>query len=139
MWAINDIILFKDNGEHTMNWTEVSVKTASEAVEAVSSILMELGAAGIQIEDANENLNYERADETVYIDWDELNLPKVGAIVSGYFDEDDFDPAILPQIKAKVTQLGEFGLDYLPGEVVVKDIDNQSGLRRGRNTTTPFA
>lgn len=125
MWAINDIILFKDNGEHTMNWTEVSVKTASEAVEAVSSILMELGAAGIQIEDANENLNYERADETVYIDWDELNLPKVGAIVSGYFDEDDFDPAILPQIKAKVIQLGEFGLAYLPGEVVVKDIDNQ--------------
>lgn len=108
-----------------MNWTEVSVKTASEAVEAVASILTELGAAGIQIEDANENLNYEKADATVYIDWDDINLPKVGAIVSGYFDEDDFNPAILPQIKAKVIELAEFGLDYLPGEVIVKDIDNQ--------------
>lgn len=115
----------RNDGVYRMNWTEVSVKTASEAVEAVSSILTEIGAAGIQIEDANENLNYEKADETVYIDWNEINLPTNGAVVSGYFDEDDFDPSILSQIQAQVKKLGEFGLEYLPGEVIVKDIDNQ--------------
>lgn len=108
-----------------MNWTEVSVKTASEAIEAVSSILMDMGAAGIQIEDANESLNYEKADATVYVDWSELNLPQVGAIVSGYFDEEKFDPKILTTIQQKVNKLGDYGLNYLPGEVIVKDIDNQ--------------
>lgn len=108
-----------------MNWTEVSVKTASEAVEAVSSILTELGADGIQIEDANENLNYEKSDDSVYVDWSDINLPTNGAVISGYFDEDKFQTSILTEIKRKVIQLGEFGLDYLPGDVVVKDIDNQ--------------
>ncbi|MGL5688266.1 MAG: 50S ribosomal protein L11 methyltransferase, partial [Weissella cibaria] len=35
-----------------MSWQEVIVETQSEAVEAVSNILMEAGAEGIQIDDA---------------------------------------------------------------------------------------
>ena len=35
-----------------MKWTEVKVETASEAVEAISNIMMEAGASGVAIEDA---------------------------------------------------------------------------------------
>lgn len=35
-----------------MKWNQVSVLTTSEAVEAVSNILMEAGANGVAIEDS---------------------------------------------------------------------------------------
>lgn len=37
-----------------MKWTEVSVLTASEAVEAVSNILVEAGTSGVSIEDLSD-------------------------------------------------------------------------------------
>lgn len=42
-----------------MKWNQLSVITSSEAVEAVSSILMEAGANGVAIEDAMDLVNFE--------------------------------------------------------------------------------
>lgn len=42
-----------------MKWTEVKVETASEAVEAISNIMMEAGASGVAIEDALDIENFE--------------------------------------------------------------------------------
>ena len=42
-----------------MKWNEVKVTTESEAVEAVSNILMEAGASGVAIEDALDFENYQ--------------------------------------------------------------------------------
>lgn len=43
-----------------MKWTEVKVETASEAVEAISNIMMEAGASGVAIEDALDIENFEK-------------------------------------------------------------------------------
>lgn len=107
-----------------MEWTEVDVNTTSEAVEAVSSILTDLGAAGIKIDDANDVLNYERADKSVYINWDEVDHRLEGAVVTAYYPVSIFVPEILPIIEHKVSQLGEFGLDYLPGTVTMAAVEN---------------
>jgi len=40
-----------------MQWTEVSVMTTNEAVEAVSNILQEAGASGVKIDDAADYAN----------------------------------------------------------------------------------
>lgn len=43
-----------------MDWTAIKVITSSEAVEAVSYILTDMGAQGVQIEDAAD---FENLDE----------------------------------------------------------------------------
>ncbi|MBC6499410.1 50S ribosomal protein L11 methyltransferase [Weissella confusa] len=60
----------------------------TEAVEAVSNILMEAGAEGIQIDDAADVNSYEPADATVWVDWDVVEHRESGATVAGYFAED---------------------------------------------------
>ncbi|EAG3409025.1 50S ribosomal protein L11 methyltransferase, partial [Listeria monocytogenes] len=42
-----------------MKWNEVTVATASEAVEAVANILMEHGASGVAIEDVLDIENFK--------------------------------------------------------------------------------
>ena len=41
-----------------MDWTAIKVITSSEAVEAVSYILTDMGAQGVQIEDAADFANF---------------------------------------------------------------------------------
>ena len=46
-----------------MKWSEISIHTTEEAVEAVSHILHEAGASGVAIEDPGVN---ERARATIW-------------------------------------------------------------------------
>ncbi|MBM7544666.1 ribosomal protein L11 methyltransferase [Weissella beninensis] len=103
-----------------MEWTQVDVLTTSEAVEAIANILTEQGASGIQIDDSQDIQNYQKADETVVIDWDEIKYQQTGAKVIGYFPQDVFVTEALPVIENKIKQLAEFGLAYAPGTVKVK-------------------
>lgn len=100
-----------------MSWQQIIVETQSEAVEAVSNILMEAGAEGIQIEDAADVANYEAADETVVLDWDQVAHLETGANVSGYFASDKNLVEIMHDIRQKVAGLAVFGLDATPGTV----------------------
>jgi len=109
-----------------MNWQEITVTTQSESVEAISNILMEAGAEGIQIEDAADKDNYVPADDTVWVEWDKLDRIESGAIVSGFFPGDVQVLEMLDELRAKVLGLSEFGLNPLPGTVemaAVKDAD----------------
>ena len=103
-----------------MEWTQVDVLTTSEAVEAVANILTEQGASGIQIDDANDIANYQKADETVVIDWNEIQHQQTGAKVIGYFPQDVFVVEALPAIENQIKQLATFGLAYEPGTVTVQ-------------------
>lgn len=105
-----------------MNWQEVTVTTQSESVEAISNILMEAGAEGIQIEDAADKDNYEPADETVWVEWDKLDRLESGATVSGFFPGDIQVREMLDELRVKVLGLAEFGLDPLPGTVQMADV-----------------
>ena len=49
-----------------MNWTEVTVKTTTEAVEAISNILLEERCGGVMIEDPKDFLFQEKNE----LDWD---------------------------------------------------------------------
>ena len=46
-----------------MKWTEISVLTTNEAVEAVSNIFHEAGASGVVIEDSTE---IEKVRESIW-------------------------------------------------------------------------
>lgn len=106
-----------------MKWNEVSVTTASEAVEAVANFLIENGASGVAIEDALDLENYENPLFGEIIDKESFDFIKEGAIVKAYFPETIFLPEILPTIQHQIDSLPSFGLDIGKNEVVVSEVE----------------
>ncbi|MET1014375.1 MAG: 50S ribosomal protein L11 methyltransferase, partial [Paenisporosarcina sp.] len=82
-----------------MKWSELSVHTTNEAVEAISNILHEAGASGVVIEDSEE-LSRERED--IFGEIYELNpndFPKEGVIVKAYLPLNSFLGETVEEIK----------------------------------------
>ncbi|WEG73216.1 50S ribosomal protein L11 methyltransferase [Vagococcus intermedius] len=93
-----------------MKWTELKITTASEAVEAISNIMMEVGASGVAIEDALDLTNFVEGDFGEMIDRENFEHITEGAIVMAYFPETTFLPELLPTIKEQISKLPEYGL-----------------------------
>ena len=111
-----------------MDWTAVKVITSSEAVEAVSYILTDMGAQGVQIEDAADfaNLHEEKyGDHGEFIDPSSIPHRKNGAAVSGYFPQNVFVPELLPTIHQRVAKLRDYGLNPGENDVSAATVDNQ--------------
>ena len=108
-----------------MQWTEVTVSTSNEAVEAVANILMEAGASGVKIDDAldYQNLKPDRYGEII----DLTTIPHVtsGAKISAYYPETVFVPEVIPTIKQRVSQLTTFGLNPAPNEVSMTALSDE--------------
>ena len=108
-----------------MKWTEVTVSTSNEAVEAVANILMEAGASGVKIDDAldYQNLKPDRYGEII----DLATIPHVtsGAKISAYYPETVFVPDVIPTIKQRVSQLTDFGLNPAPNEVSMTALSDE--------------
>ncbi len=105
-----------------MKWSEISVHTTQEAVEAVSNILHEAGASGVVIEDP----------EILLRDWDvsygeiyELSpedYPKEGVIVKAYLQENLDLGTIIEEIKQAVNNLHLFGIPVGKGEITFSEV-----------------
>lgn len=105
-----------------MKWTEVKVETASEAVEAISNIMMEAGASGVAIEDSLDVENFQSDFYGELLDKEQFTHIKDGALVMAYFPETTFLPEILPFIKESITRLPEFGLNIGKNDVTVSEV-----------------
>lgn len=88
-----------------MNLIEIKVKTTQEAVPAVSNILMEQNAQGIQIDDAKNDGN---------------------ATVITYFPDDVDIKKIKKDVETQTKKLIDFGLNPGNVEVVISDIEEKS-------------
>ena len=109
-----------------MQWNEVKVATASEAVEAVSNILMELGASGVMIEDVLDVENFKSDAYGELLDKENYQTIEEGAEVTAYYPETIFLPEILPQIKARISQLPEFGLAIGANQVTIAQVSEEN-------------
>lgn len=105
-----------------MKWNEVKVETASEAVEAVSNIMMEAGASGVAIEDALDVENFKSDAYGELLDKENFTYIEEGALVMAYFPETTFLPEILPFIKDSISALPEFGLAIGKNELTVSEV-----------------
>ncbi|WP_042478189.1 50S ribosomal protein L11 methyltransferase [Bacillus ndiopicus] len=94
-----------------MKWTELSILTTHEAVDAVSNILHEAGASGVVIEDSIE-LTKERIDQfgEIYA----LNpddFPKNGVVVKAYLSASSFLAETVEEIRLAIANLVNFNIN----------------------------
>ncbi|CAM3322234.1 50S ribosomal protein L11 methyltransferase [Vagococcus fessus] len=105
-----------------MRWTELKVTTASEAVEAVSNIMMEVGASGVAIEDALDIENFVGDAYGELLDAETIDHISEGAMVMAYFPETIFLPELLPTIKERIAKLPEYGLAIGENKLEINEV-----------------
>lgn len=109
-----------------VNWLEIRVHTSSEAVEAVSAILLELGAGGTVIEDSEVlTRSWDRPFGEIF-ELDRRDYPEEGAVVKGYFSESMPEGMLMGRIRDRLAQLSEFGLDPGPAQVSCRLVAEES-------------
>lgn len=109
-----------------VKWTEISLLTTNEAVEAVSNTFHEAGASGVVIEDSTEIVK-ERKDQfgEIY----QLNpndYPKNGVVVKAYLPASSFLAETVEEIKLALANLKNFDInigDQLLKTAVVDEED----------------
>lgn len=108
-----------------MKWSELSIHTTNEAVEAVSNILHEAGASGVVIEDSDE-LGREREDlfgEIYSLNPDDF--PVDGVRVKAYLAETSFLLETVEEIKLAINNLSNFDIDLGHNVVSVQEVDEE--------------
>ena len=106
-----------------VKWIEVKVKTTTEAVETVSSILYDVGVGGLVIEDPNDIIMKTQNEE----DWDYIDPSLVenvfeGVIVKGYFPESEDLIDKIDLIKQNIEKIPQYNLDKGLGEVTTSEV-----------------
>lgn len=112
-----------------MEWTQVTVTTESESVEAVSYILNDVGAAGVKIDDAKDFANLKPGKYGPHgeiTDPDDIPHIKEGAAVTAYYPQNIFVPEILPTIRQRVRALSQFGLNPGSAEVSSEAVSDEN-------------
>lgn len=108
-----------------MNWTEVTIKTTTEAVEAISNILMEERCGGVMIEDPKDFL-FQKKNE---LDWDYVEEEvfnksgQDGVLIKTYIPEERNVLELIETVKARIALLPSFGLDIGEGSVSLSNVN----------------
>lgn len=106
-----------------MKWSEISVHTTQEALEAVANILHEAGASGVVIEDPND---LSQTWDDHYGEIYELNpadFPEEGVIVKAYLPVNSFIGETIESIKEAINNLLLYDIDLGRGTVNVTEIN----------------
>ena len=107
-------------------WLEVTVIVSSSAVEAVSGIMYNTGVEGISIEDS-EDIEFKKKHpgDWDYFDETLLNLKK-GAVIKGYYKDDENFIDNYNYIKESVSSLSDLGIDKGEGLVTYEKVNAEN-------------
>lgn len=86
-----------------MDWVELKVKTKKENEEIVSSILYDLGAGGLSIEDPQDVIDlYENKESWELIDINILDANVEYIIINAYFHDDEKCESIISKARKRI-------------------------------------
>ncbi|MDX1806944.1 MAG: 50S ribosomal protein L11 methyltransferase [Paenisporosarcina sp.] len=108
-----------------MKWSELSIHTTHEAVEAISNILHEAGASGVVIEDSMEFAR-ERQDMfgEIYA-LDPNDFPAKGVILKAYLPVSSFLGETVEEVKLAIKNLSTYGINVGENEVAISEVNEE--------------
>ncbi|WP_409341370.1 50S ribosomal protein L11 methyltransferase [Paenibacillus sp. MBLB4367] len=107
-----------------MRWHELTVYTTEEAVEMISNFIHELGAGGVSIEESG-TLNKPR--DTSFGQWFDLPFNDIlegRAVIKGYFADGSDMAEATAELKRRIDELADYGIDTGNPEIDTKDVDD---------------
>lgn len=108
-----------------MKWSEFSIHTSNEAVDAISNILHEAGASGVVIEDSFElDKPREQVFGEIYA-LDPVDFPVNGVVVKAYLPLNSFLGETVEEIKQAINNLANFNLDLGSNKVTTCEVDDE--------------
>lgn len=108
-----------------MKWSEISVHTTQEAIEAVANILHEAGASGVVIEDPTDlTTDWEGQYGEVY-ELDPNDFPAEGVIVKAYLPVNSFLGEAVESIKEAINNLLLHDIDLGAGTVSLTEVHEE--------------
>ncbi|MFD3157590.1 50S ribosomal protein L11 methyltransferase [Haloimpatiens sp. FM7330] len=106
-------------------WIEVTIITSSEAVEPVSGILYNTGVQGIAIQDSQDiEFKKKNPGDWDYFDEKLLNI-KSGAVIKGYYKNDEKFDTYFKYIEKSVKNLHNFDIDEGEGIVTSNKVNEE--------------
>lgn len=108
-----------------VKWSELSVHTTEEAVDAISNILHEAGASGVVIEDSQD---FDKQREDVYGEiyaLDREDFPSDGVILKAYLPVSSFLVENVEEIKLAINNLAKFDIQLGENKVTISEVDEQ--------------
>ncbi len=109
-----------------MKYIEITVFTTTEASDAISEMMYDLGAKGVNIEDPNDfKMMNQDPMSWDYIEEELLETLGTDVKVKGYFSELDYKGAMLDELKARIGDLEGYGLDAGRKELKTTEVDEE--------------
>ena len=108
-----------------MKWSELSIHTTHEAVEAVSNILHEAGASGVVIEDSEE---FAREREDMFGEIYALNpndFPAEGVILKAYLPVTSFLGETVEEVKLAINNLINYDINLGHNVVTISEVNEE--------------
>lgn len=121
-----------------MKWAEITIKTTTEAVEAITNILYEQNVGGVSIEDPKD-FKFQKKND---FDWDFVeeeifNSGYDGVIIKTYITEERDVTEDINLIKEKINNLKEFGIDIGEAIVELSQVDEEDWANEWKNYYKP--
>ena len=112
-------------GLRQVKWSELSIHTTHEAVEAVSNVLHEAGASGVVIEDSMEFAR-ERQDMfgEIYA-LDPNDFPAKGVILKAYLPVTSFLGETVEEVKLAIKNLSNYGINVGDNEIAISEVNEE--------------
>lgn len=108
-----------------MKWYELKIATTSQAVEMISSILIEAGSAGVAIEDPMDLILHDDGFGQLKPELSENDLQNTEVFVSGYFPDTKNIFEIKTGIEEKLNEAVHYGLDLGKNELIMDSVSEE--------------
>lgn len=121
-------------------WQELTIKTKSEAVEAITNILYDNGASGVIIDDPSD-FNLQKANEYDwdYIDEDFFNRNGDESVyIKTYISDEKNVNEFIDIVKTNINDLSEFGIDIGEGSVSTSQVQEEDWANNWKQYYKPF-
>lgn len=108
-----------------MKWSEISIHTTQEAVEAISNILHEAGAGGVVIEDPYELTKERKSSFGEIYQLNPDDYPEEGVIIKAYLPVNSFLGETVNEIKQAINSLMLYNIDLGKNSITISEVNEE--------------